>query len=220
MERNKSSQRCTGRSRPTRTAKPTHPARTVLPSRKPNRLAGFDYSQDGFYFITSSVQDMKCIFGEIIEGNMKCNLYGTIAEEQWAWLQSQYPYIVSHAFVVMPNHVHAIIEISASVPTGRDLSVHDLPVRSHRDLPVPRGDALPQHRKIKSLSELIGAYKTTVSKKIHLSGFTEFRWKRSFHDHIIRDDESFVRIKNYIDTNPSNWKADELAPHEQEAPYG
>jgi putative transposase len=124
---------------------------------------------------------------------MVLNDYGMIAEEQWYWLSEQYPYVVLHEFVVMPNHIHGIIEINrnnipVTVGTGRDLS-------------LPR---------IKSLSQLMGAFKTTVSKQIHLLGFIEFAWQRSFHDHIIRDDKSFERISCYIKDNPVNWKQDKF----------
>ena len=68
----------------------------------------------------------------------------------------------------------------------------------------------PKPLKIKSLSELIGAYKTTVSKQIHLAGEERFNWQKSFHDRIIRNEMEFGRIINYIDENPSNWKKEKL----------
>ena len=68
----------------------------------------------------------------------------------------------------------------------------------------------PKPLKIKSLSELIGAYKTTVSKQIHLAGEERFNWQKSFHDRIIRNEMEFGRIINYIDDNPSNWKKEKL----------
>jgi REP element-mobilizing transposase RayT len=117
---------------------------------------------------------------------MILNEYGTIAEKQWYWLGEQYPYIVLHEFVVMPNHIHGIIEINRSRIISSD--------------PI----------KIKPLSELIGAYKTTVSKQIHLTGFTEFQWQRSFYEHIIRDEKSFEKISDYIIINPVNWDQDKL----------
>ncbi len=125
---------------------------------------------------------------------MTPNNYGQIVEKQWHWLGKQYPYIVLHAFVVMPNHIHGIIEINRSVVvgTGRDLSLRP---------------------KIKSLSELMGAYKTAVSKQIHLIGFPEFVWQRSFHDHIIRNEQSYQNIINYILNNPSKWEEDDLYNH-------
>jgi REP element-mobilizing transposase RayT len=117
---------------------------------------------------------------------MVLNDYGLIAEKQWYWLGEQYPYVVLHEFVVMPNHIHGIIEINRSRIKSSD--------------PI----------KIKPLSELMGAYKTTASKQIHLTGFTEFRWQRSFYEHIIRDEKSLETISDYIFRNPENWEQDNL----------
>jgi putative transposase len=201
--------------------------------RKPNRMKGYDYSQDNLYFVTSCVEDRICCLGNVKNGEMILNKYGEIADQQWYWLADQYPYVVLHEFQVMPNHIHGIIEIDRSrvvVGTGRDLSVqHDLSVQNNdlsvqnndlsvqqNDLSVQQNDLsvqnndLPQCKKIKSLSELKGAYKTTVSKKIHLLGFMDFKWQRSFHDHIIRDAQSYDNITNYILNNPKMWEEDEF----------
>lgn len=96
-----------------------------MKQRKPNRLQGYDYSSDNLYFVTSCVQNMICCFGEISAPRMVLNDYGKIAEKQWHWLGKQYPYVVLHSFVVMPNHIHGIIEINRGqiVRTGRDLSL-------------------------------------------------------------------------------------------------
>jgi REP element-mobilizing transposase RayT len=64
--------------------------------------------------------------------------------------------------------------------------------------------------KIKSLSEIMGSYKTSVSKQIHLLGFLDFSWQRSFYDHIIRDENSFRLIADYIEKNPTKWEQDGL----------
>ena len=163
----------------------------MLHERKRNRLWNYDYSQDNLYYITSCVKDRICYFGSVVDKKMICNEYGRIAETQWDWLFKQYLYLFNHAFVVMPNHIHGIIEIRGefTVGTGRDLSLQ---------------------QKIKSLSEIIGAYKTTVSKQIHQAGLKTFQWQRSFHDHIIRDDGSFHRISDYINDNPAKWEEDIL----------
>jgi REP element-mobilizing transposase RayT len=63
--------------------------------------------------------------------------------------------------------------------------------------------------KIKPIPELIGAFKTTSSKMIHLSGNRNFKWQKSFYDVIIRDDESYQRISEYIINNPANWQEDD-----------
>ena len=164
----------------------------MLPQRKSPRMKGFDYSKDNLYFVTSCVKDMVCCFGEVVDKKMILNAYGLIANAQWKWLVEQYQYAVSHQFVVMPNHMHGLIEI--------DRSVIDL-VGSGRDLNAT---------KIKSLSQLMGAYKTTVSKQIHLLGYNEFQWQRSFHDHIVRDGNAYDNIANYIINNPAKWNGDKF----------
>jgi putative transposase len=164
-----------------------------MTERKSIRLRGYDYSSDNLYFVTSCVQNQICCFGEIIsrpghdliQAHMVLNVYGKIAEEQWNWLGKQYPYLWLHAFVVMPNHIHGIIEIKRSNVPGSVV-------------------------KIKSLSELVGAYKTTVSKRIHVAGYDGFNWQRSYYDHIIREEESFNNILEYINTNPANWENDDM----------
>jgi len=114
---------------------------------------------------------------------MELNEFGIIVNNQLQWIENQYPYVVLHHYIVMPNHIHAIIEID-SINT----------------------DSI----KIKSLSELMGAFKTTSSKLIHLAGFPDFKWQRSFHDHIIKDEKSYLNISNYIETNPERWEKDKF----------
>jgi REP element-mobilizing transposase RayT len=261
-----------------------------MKQRKANRLKGYDYSQNNLYFVTSCVKDMVCCFGDIVgtgrdlsdnndnskrtghdlslqEARMILNEYGTIVEQQWYWLAEQYSYIQLHEFIVMPNHMHGIIEINSNlitgtvynnldnrgtfVGTGRDLSggdnndvigaipdhsenndnervgdgsksaddfiertddfiertgdlidrTGDLIDRTGRDLSLP---------KIKSLSEIMGAYKMTVSKDIHLARYPEFTWQRSFYDHIIRDEKSYGNISHYIVNNPNSWDQDKF----------
>lgn len=182
-----------------------------MKNRKRNRLIGYDYSRDNLYFVTNCVKGMVCCLGEIISvagtarelslhlcesdryknipsnSNkiMILNPYGEIVRDKLLWLAIQYPYVVVHNYVVMPNHVHAILEIDSSRVEDKSI-------------------------KIKSLSGLFGAFKTTSSKLIHQSGYLDFSWHRSFHDHIIRSDRSYHNISNYIDQNPSKWKMDKF----------
>ncbi len=179
-----------------------------MKERKRTRLEGYDYSTDNLYFITSCVQDRESCFGEIVNNLMILNEFGKIAHNQFVWLQNQYAYLMVHNFVIMPDHVHAVVEINRNldfVGNGRDHSV--------LKNPNPNPNPNPQSQKplkIKSLSELVGAYKTTVSKQIHLAGKERFNWQKSFHDRIIRNEMEFGRIINYIDDNPSNWKKEKL----------
>lgn len=203
-----------------------------MKDRKRNRLQGFDYSKDAIYFITSCTKNRIHHFGEIIDEKMQLNDFGNIAKNQLEWLEKQYPYIELHNYIVMPNHIHILMEINRDVGTGRDLSDNNGDLSVHNgDLSVHNGYlsnnyletdivrtghdlSLPNHdlslRKIKSISSLMGAYKTTTSKQIHLLGNNDFSWQRSFHDHIVRNENSFQNIYNYITDNPSRWKEDKF----------
>ena len=158
-------------------------------NRKLNRIPGYDYAQDNAYFITGCVQNRVCCLGTVRDRIMQPNIYGQIASERLLWLEEQYPYVRMPHYTAMPNHIHAIIEINTS-QLQSDIA----------------GDA--GVLKVKSLSSLLGAYKTTSSKLIHEAGLPEFSWQRSFHDHIIRNETEYRNIASYIENNASNWDKD------------
>jgi putative transposase len=178
-------------------------------------MQNFDYSKDAIYFTTPCCKNRINHFGEVVNGEMQLNEFGEIANLQIIWLEKQYPYVILHNYVVMPNHVHILFEINRSaatpsiVGTGRDLSLHngrDLSLHNGHDLSLQQS----QSPKIKSVSSLMGAYKTTSSKLIHEAGNINFVWQRSFHDHIVRNQRRYDSIYNYIDENPLRWEKDVL----------
>ena len=178
-----------------------------MKDRKRNRKLGFDYSTEAIYFLTICSKNRIHYFGKIENNKMILNEYGKITDTQIQWLEQQYPYFILHNYIIMPNHVHILCEISTNqfrtdssraVPTTQ-------PVPTERAVPTEQSAPI---RKIKSISELMGAFKTTSSKKIHLAGNDLFKWQRSFHDHIVRNDYSYQNIYNYITQNPEKWVED------------
>jgi len=158
-----------------------------MKNRRPNRLKHYDYSENGYYFVTICTYNRECFFGEIVEEEMVLNRCGEIVNEQWLWLDEQYPYVRLDEYCIMPNHFHGILIIDRStVGNGRDRSL----------------------QKIKPLYELIGVFKTRSSKFIHRKGLKDFKWQKSFYDHIIRNEVSLRKIRNYIQTNPVTWDND------------
>lgn len=87
--------------------------------RKRNRKLDFDYSQDGYYFVTIVTKNRINYFGEIVDNSIILNRFGEIVKKQWLWLHIQYKYLNIDEFVIMPNHFHGIINISRSVGPGR-----------------------------------------------------------------------------------------------------
>ncbi|MCU0343004.1 MAG: hypothetical protein MUF28_04185 [Ignavibacterium sp.] len=152
----------------------------MIKSRKPNRLKVYDYSLPGYYFLTICTNDKGDILGKVINEKMTLNKLGKIVLASWNKLNVIYPYCELDYFQIMPDHFHAILIIN-SVGTSRDLSLQV---------------------KTKSLSSLIGVFKTASSKEIHLQGFKDFKWQRSFYDRIIRNEKELHNIRKYIKENP------------------
>ena len=183
----------------------------LLKYRQPNRLLGYNYSWNGLYFVTICTKDRVSYFGDIVDFEMRLNENGRMVEKQWLWLANQYPYIFLDEFVIMPNHFHGIIEIDETFHgQTNQIGVAVDTVGTGHDLSLQRTAIPPQ--KIKSLSEIIGAFKTTSSKLIHQTDLFDFAWQRSFHDHIIRDPESLEKIRLYIKNNPAKWHEDRNNP--------
>lgn len=163
--------------------------------RRSIRLQGYDYASAGSYFITLCTHQRQCLFGEIVDGQMRLNEFGQIAADTYLWLATQYPYIHLDSWVVMPNHLHGII-VMADYPCKGDSRI------------APAVNGAPR----KSLGRLIGAFKTVSTKQINLIRNTPGMplWQRNYYEHIIRDDRALQNIRRYIQNNPSAWQEDKL----------
>ena len=173
---------------------------------KSARLQNWDYSSNGLYFITICTENREHYFGDVIDGIMHLSEIGTLANKYWSEIPEHFPFVELDEFVIMPNHVHGIITInksvSVSVETRHALS---LPKKPHETI----GQLRFQNQGKGSLSSIIGSYKSVLTKnarKIH----ADFAWQSRFHDHIIRNDESFQKIRDYIINNPLRWKEDQF----------
>ena len=174
--------------------------------RRSIRLLGYDYSRSGAYFITLCVENRECLFGDVVNGEMRLNETGRIAAACWKWLAEQYTYVELDEWVVMPNHLHGIIVIrSESGDTGRGAS---------RRTPT-NGPSISA--KIKPLGQLIGAFKIVSTPRINaLRGMPGVSvWQRNYYEHIIRDPDSMNRIRRYIANNPGKWKSDLQNPNNE-----
>ena len=163
------------------------------------RLKGYDYSEEGAYFVTVVTQHREMLFGKVVEGAMVLNELGEIVKEEWLKTTSirMEIEIDIEEFVVMPNHIHGIIHITKN---------NDDPGRGDRPVaPTKAHGPIP-----KSLGALISGYKSAVTVRINqIRGTPGYPvWQRSYYDHIIRDEKDYNTIANYIAMNPSNWEED------------
>lgn len=156
-----------------------------FPERKHNRLKEYDYSRNGAYFITACTKDRKNIFWEdakrdsISRGAFPLSSSGIAVQTAIENIPEHYQAVNIDKYVIMPNHVHMILLISKDDKTSGRLVI------------AP------------TVSQIVKGMKTFVSKQIGSS-----IWQRSFHDHIIRNEQDYQEIWEYIDTNPLRWKND------------
>src|SRR5690606_23648175 len=87
--------------------------------RRSIRLQGYDYSRQGLYFITICCDIRRCLFGGITNGQMVLNEAGKFAKECWKEIQGHFPNAILHEYIIMPNHVHGIIELVTNETYGR-----------------------------------------------------------------------------------------------------
>ena len=168
-----------------------------------NRLEGYDYSKPGFYFATICTEDRKCILGDVINDEIVLSEYGKICQQHLIDLSEYSEYIKIDTYVVMPNHVHAIIVIDYD-------NFHEF---------KNNGQALGLSLQAKniSLSKVIRDFKSFSSREINKTIRKDkvdchlilFKWQRSFYDHIIRSESFLKKIRQYIQSNPATWDKDE-----------
>lgn len=184
-------------------------------NRKPNRKKGYDYSSNGWYYITIVTKDRINHFGKIVNGQMILNEYGLIVQKYFNEINDHFHYAIVDEFVIMPNHIHGIIQIDNYVGGDGDVvsvwnaiweTVEDADLRPLRR--SIRKTNHPDRTKMK-LSKIIHGFKSSVTRTINRKHINyKFAWQRSYHDHIIRDENDYKRIKIYIRNNPINWGKD------------
>ena len=174
-------------------------------NRKRTRLANFDYSAVGMYFVTICTANREHFFGEICDGKMILNDCGKIADKCWREIPTHFPNTKLDEFVVMPNHVHGIVWIENSVNDENIVRVGD---KNFCPLQNEINQKSWQSKLSRSLSSIIRGFKIGVTKWCRQNSDIYLVWQRLFHDHIVRDDEELNRVREYISLNPKNWKRD------------
>lgn len=177
--------------------------------RRSIRLKGYDYTQPGAYFITIGTQNRVPLFGEVVDGEMRLNDAGRVAERCWRDIPAHFPHVKLDAFVVMPNHVHGILWIVGMV---NDVGAKNFsPLHSSHISPL-HPSSLP-HGTSKTIGSIVRGFKIGVTKWFRQNTSVHTVWQRNCYEHIIRNDESLNRIRQYIAENPLRWHQDQENPH-------
>lgn len=143
-----------------------------FPQRKRTRLRGYDYSTANYYYVTLCTQDKNPIFGT----PENLSVFGRIAGEELNRISLHYRDVCVDAYAIMPNHVHAIIEIGCAEPV--------------------------QTEENPTLSSVVALYKAGVSRRIHSIDPTVKVWQKSFYDEVIKSEQHYMAVWNYVVGNP------------------
>lgn len=170
--------------------------------RRSIRLAGYDYSQAGLYFVTICAKDRKCMFGRVehrilspvgagLCSALENDVYqiqlsdiGQVIFDEWFNLEKRFLNIHLHDFVIMPNHFHGIIELC------------DMDRTEHSPAPT--------------VGDIICAFKSITTRRCNKENNLPGRiiWQRNYHEHIIRNADCYHKILEYIIANPLKWGDD------------
>ena len=185
------------------------------------RLRYWDYGWNSFYFVTICTQDKAYHFGEINNGTMVLSEIGAIAKKCWNEIPIHFPFVELDEFVVMPNHIHGVIIINkqtqdvetqhlASPATGTKHFTS--PIIGTQNI-IQANDGFTSTNKFgpqsQNLASIIRGYKIGVTKLAKVIN-PLWKWQPRFYDHIIRNEETYYKIKSYIMNNVENWKTDSL----------
>ncbi len=155
----------------------------ALPQRKPNRLAEFDYSTPGAYFVTICTANRMNIFWENVGASIArpqdviLSACGKTVENAINNIPLHYPAVSVDHYVVMPNHIHLLLQIHTDI--------------NRQPIATP------------AISVVIQQLKGHITKQIGYSV-----WQKLYHDHVIRGEHDYIKIWNYIDNNPVKWADD------------
>ncbi len=199
------------------TREEAHPGASIenIKQRKSPRADFHDYS-GGDYFVTICTRDKEHYFGEICNGEMCFSEIGKIAHDKLLELASHYSYAQVPLFVVMPNHIHAIICIrkpqdapGCEAQDAPGCEAQDAPGCEAQDAPGCEAQDAPGcvPTKRTALSVVIGGYKQAVTMFARRNNI-EFGWQGRYHDHIIRGSRDGNMIAEYINNNVARWDSD------------
>ena len=178
---------------------------------KSARLSNYDYSQSGMYFVTICTKDKEYFFGDVKDGKMMLNDVGKIIQDEWSKTPIIRNNVILDEWVIMPNHLHGIIEIRNNENNNfivetprRGVSTTTITMLDNK----PKRGGYNPNWKPNSLGSIINQFKSVCTKRVWKSGSYTFAWQPRYYDQIIRNEISLNKIREYIQINPQMWEGD------------
>jgi len=166
--------------------------------RRSIRLKDYDYSNEGAYFVTICTHRRQCLFGEIANGEILLNNFGSMVEKWWRKLPAKFPSVEIDAHIIMPNHFHGIIAIVGADPrVCPDLGAHT---------------GAPLHKIVQWFKTVTTNECLRFIKQQDTNRLGSKLWQRNYYEHIIRNETALNAVHDYIVMNPENWADDPENP--------
>ena len=165
--------------------------------RRSIRLKGYNYSQQGMYFVIVCNHNHLCLFGHIAEEKILLNDAGKFANKCWLEIPEHFPHSTLDEFIVMPNHIHGIIIIE------------DVNVGANNYSPLQ----INQFRSpFRTIGSIIRGFKIGVTKWFRANTNVNNVWQCNYYEHVIRNENKLNKIREYIQNNPLKWHLDRENP--------
>ncbi|MEE9554067.1 MAG: transposase [candidate division Zixibacteria bacterium] len=161
-------------------------------------MKSHNYGENGYYFITICTKNKDNFFGDIVDDKMDLSFIGKVADKFWREIPEHFPFVILDEFIIMPNHIHGIIIINKE-----ELQA----VETHNRASLQYKNKFGSQSK--NLGSIIRNYKSAVKKYAMIQQIV-FAWQPRFYDHIIRNERSLVKIREYIRSNPTMWDKDAI----------
>ncbi|MEE3156714.1 MAG: transposase [Pseudomonadota bacterium] len=161
-----------------------------LPRRKSVRLRHYDYREPAAFFVTLCTAERRCLFGHVANHDMHPSRLGCLVRSVWGRSGEHTPHVLWHDMVVMPNHVHGVLQIVTPAQAA-----------------TREGFGMPVAGSLSSLMRSFKAAVTLEARKRSLIG-PEPLWQGRYYEHLIRCEADYLRIVEYMANNPRQWAED------------
>ena len=165
---------------------------TTTHHRQSIRKPGFDYSLPGWYFLTLCTAQHRCVLGHIENAMISRTYLGELCEKEWLRLPDRFSHIRLDEFVIMPNHLHGIIQILDDIHKTDQTQSFGYVVRG-------------------STSAIVRSFKISVTRKFknQTDSIPTKIWQRGYWDRILRSEDELIARRQYILNNPYRWDKDQ-----------
>ncbi len=177
----------------------------LIHNRKSIRIKNHDYASKGLYFLTIMTRNRMSFFGEIQflenkSAEMILSEAGQVVNRCWLDIPNHYPKVILHEFIIMPNHIHGIIEITEVISNPE----YD------KDIASISGIRKNEFQQIipKSIGSIVRGFKIGVTKWFRENTTYSDIWQSNYHERIIRDYDGYLKAIQYTKDNPKNWQED------------